>query len=78
MKSSCISPVSAKALGNGITLYREQQAPGLWKVWARLSLDVPLAEYPNVNLPEVEFLEKKLEEKYAHIIMEQLLTLFED
>ncbi len=78
MTNSNANPVSAKALGNGITLYRAQQYPGLWRVWARLNLDVPLAEYQNISQEELEFLEKKMEEKYAHISMEQLLMLCED
>ena len=43
-----------------------------------LNLDVPLAEYQNISQEELEFLEKKMEEKYAHISMEQLLMLCED
>ena len=78
MINSNANPVSAKVLGNGITIYRAQQYPGLWKVWARLNLDVPLAEYQNINQPELEFIEKRLEEKYAHISMDQLLLLGED
>ncbi len=78
MTNGNANPVSAKALGNGITLYQAQQYPGLWRVWARLNLDVPLAEYQNVSQAELEFLERKLEEKYAHISMEQLLLLCED
>ena len=78
MINSNANPVSAKVLGNGITIYLAQQYPGLWKVWARLNLDVPLAEYQNINQPELEFIEKRLEEKYAHISMEQLLLLCED
>ena len=78
MTNNNANPVSAKALGNGITIYRAQQYPGLWTVWARLNLDVPLAEYQNINQPEVEFIEKRLEEKYAHISTEQLLLLCED
>ena len=78
MINSNANPVSAKVLGNGITIYRAQQYPGLGKVWARLNLDVPLAEYQNINQPELEFIEKRLEEKYAHISMEQLLLLCED
>ena len=78
MKNNNANPVSAKALGNGITIYRAQQRPGLWKVWARLNLDVPLAEYQNINQPELEFIEKRLEEKYAHISTEQLMLLCED
>ena len=56
MTNSNANPVSAKALGNGITLYRAQQYPGLWHVWARLNLDVPLAEYQNISQEELEFL----------------------
>ena len=78
MTNNNANPVSAKALGNGITIYRAQQYPGLWKVWARMNLDVPLAEYQNINQPEVEFIEKRLEEKYAQISTEQLLLLCED
>lgn len=78
MINSNANPVSAKVLGNGITIYRAQQRPGLWRVWARLDLDVPLAEYQNINQPEVEFIEKRLEEKYAQISTEQLLLLCED
>lgn len=78
MTNDKTNPVRAKALGNGITLYQAEQYPGLWRVWARLSLDVPLADYQNINQPELEFLEKRLEEKYAHISMEQLMMLCED
>ncbi len=78
MTNGKTNPVRAKALGNGITLYQAEQYPGLWRVWARLSLDVPLADYQNINQPELEFLEKRLEEKYAHISMEQLMMLCED
>ncbi|MGN0982562.1 MAG: hypothetical protein ACI4O0_06700 [Candidatus Limivicinus sp.] len=78
MTSSRTNPVSAKALGNGITLYQAEQYPGLWKIWARLSLDVPLAEYKNISQPELELLMKRLEDKYSHISMDQLMMLCED
>lgn len=78
MKNRSANPVGAKVLGNGITIYREQQSPGLWRVWAQLHLDLPLAEYSDVNQSVVTFLEKKLEEKYIHLSAEQLLTLFEE
>lgn len=78
MKKNITNPVGAKALGNGITIYREEQASGLWRVWARLHLDIPLDEYADINPPEVAFLEKRLEEKYAFISAEQMITLLKD
>lgn len=57
---------------------RAQQVPGLWRVWARLKLDISLVDYQNVSQSEVEYLEKKLEEKYGCVSVDQLMMLCEN
>ena len=78
MINSRTNPVHAKALGNGITIYQAEQYPGLWRVWARLSLEVPLDEYKDIDQDQLGFLVKRLEEKYSGISMEQLMLLCEN